>query len=163
VQNDVAVTGGGSGATAGAGGASSHAGGSVAAGGAFNPSDAGLPDARYVDPGCPPAMKVQGAHVCNPFAAPSDGECGTGYRCVPYVQYADDCHTEEIGTDCEIAGTGRQGDDCSTSDCAAGFVCVTAGTGFECAALCQLTRTGDTCTSGLICSPLDVDGYFVCG
>jgi hypothetical protein len=125
-------------------------------------SDAGLSDARYVDPGCPPAPKIQGPRACDPFAS-GNGQCGEGYRCVPVVQYADKCRTEEIGTECELAGNGRQGDDCSAEDCAAGFVCVTAGSGFQCAALCQLTGTGDTCTSGLICSPLDVDGFFVCG
>ncbi len=107
-------------------------------------------------------MKIQGRRECDPFA-PSNGECAQGYRCVPVVQYADKCRTEEIGTQCELAGTGRQGDDCSVEECDAGFVCVTAGTGFQCAALCQLTGTGDTCTSGLICAPLDVDGFFVCG
>ncbi len=163
VQDGNAVTSNGSGAASGAGGTSNARvdSGLVGAGGAFV-SDAGLTDVRYVDPGCAPAMKVQGRHACNPFAQ-SDEECGLGYRCVPYVRYANQCKTEEIGTECEVAGTGQQGDDCTVAECAAGFVCVTAGSGFQCAALCQLTATGDTCTSGLICTPLDVDGYYVCG
>jgi hypothetical protein len=104
---------------------------------------------------------VPGTRDCDPFATFS--ECGTGARCVPYVRYADQCQTEEIGTQCATAGPGRQGDDCSSVDCAEGFVCVTAGSGFKCAALCRLVQNGDTCQSGLICSPLDVDGFFVCG
>jgi hypothetical protein len=138
-------------------------GGLAAAGGAFSITDAGVSDVRYIDPGCPPAMKIQGVHACDPFAPSPEAECGSGYRCAPYVQYADQCKTEEIGTQCERAGTGQQGHDCAMDECAAGFVCVTAGTGFQCAALCQLTPNGDTCQSGLICTPLDVDGFFVCG
>jgi hypothetical protein len=164
VQNGEAVTSSGSGAASGAGGATSRRDGGGLSGnaGTVVSSDAGLSDVRYVDPACPPAMKIQGPRQCDPFAQ-SNGQCPQGYRCVPSVQYADKCRTETIGTDCELAGTGRQGDDCSVADCASGFVCVTAGSGFQCAALCQLTAIGDTCSSGLICSPLDVDGFFVCG
>ncbi|HEX4340024.1 MAG TPA: hypothetical protein VH062_29150 [Polyangiaceae bacterium] len=165
VQDGTAVTGGGQGAAASGAqaGASFADAGVTGAGGAFSSSDAGLSDVRYVDPGCPPAAKIQGPRACDPFATDVGSECAHGDRCVPYVQYADQCKTEEIGTQCQPSGTGRQGDDCAVDDCAGGFVCVTAGTGFQCAALCQLTKAGDTCTSGLICTPLDVDGFFVCG
>jgi len=164
VQNGDAVTGGGSGSpgSAGEGGGASGYGGGFPLGGTTSvPDGGGLPDARYTDPGCAPANKVSGARDCDPFA--TFGECGPGARCVPYVRYADQCQTEEIGTQCATAGPGRQGDDCSSVDCTEGFVCVTAGSGFKCAALCRLTQNGDTCQSGLICSPLDVDGFFVCG
>ncbi len=166
VQNGDAVTGSGTGAASGRGGGTgaSGASGGQGTGGAHSaPTDGGLTDVRYVDPGCPPAMKIQGTQACDPFAASPEVECGVGYRCVPYVEYADHCHTERIGTECQPAGAGRQGDDCANTDCAAGFVCVTAGTGFQCAALCKLVPGGDTCTSGLICTPLDVDGFYVCG
>jgi hypothetical protein len=164
VQNNDAITGGGSGApgASGRGGATSSSdGGSPGAGGSTSSTDGGLDDARYVDPGCPPAMKIEGVRICDPFATVS--ECRPGDRCVPYVQYADLCQTEEIGTQCQPAGPGRQGDDCAAEDCAAGFVCATAGSGFKCAKLCQLVDDSDTCPSGLICSPLDVEGFFVCG
>ena len=165
VQNGDAVTGGGNGATGSStgGGATSTDGGVLGQGGASSTTDGGLSDVRYVDPGCPPAMKIQGTHACDPFDPSPDMQCGAGYRCIPYVRYADKCHTEEIGTECQPSGTGVQGDDCSVADCAAGFVCVTAGTGFQCASLCRLLPNGDTCTSGLLCTPLDVDGFFVCG
>jgi hypothetical protein len=165
VQNGDAVTSGSSGApgSVARAGSSSLDGGVSGAGGAFTTSDAGLSDARYVDPGCPPAMKIQGVHACEPFAPSTGSGCGPRERCVPYVQYADQCKTEEIGTQCQPAGVGTQGEDCNVDDCAAGYVCVTAGTGFQCAALCQLLPNGDTCGSGLLCTPLDVDGFFICG
>jgi hypothetical protein len=165
-QNGDAVTGGGSGSpgTAGSGGGASGNGSAFPFGGSSSlPDGGGLPDARYTDPGCgsAPVKKVSGAHECDPFAAFS--ECGLGARCIPYVRYADECQTEEIGTACASSGPGVQGDDCATVDCAEGFVCVTGGSGFKCAELCRLVPKGDTCHSGLICSPLDVDGFFVCG
>jgi hypothetical protein len=163
VQNGEAVTSGGSGApgAAGFGGLGTATGGMGGGGGLGRLEDGGLSDARYVDPGCPPAAKIQGQRECDPFATVSS--CPSGSGCLPYVLYADKCQTEEVGTACTTVGNGRQGDDCAADDCAAGFVCVTSGTGFQCAALCRLVGTGDTCGGGLICIPLDVDGFFVCG
>jgi hypothetical protein len=163
VQNGDAVTSGGSGGpgAGGSGGLASMAGGSAGRGGLDGLEDGGLPDARYVDPGCAPAAKIQGKRECDPFAAVST--CPAGSGCLPYVQYADECQTEEVGTACTTVGAGRQGDDCTANDCAGGFVCATSGTGFQCAALCRFVGTGDTCGAGLLCTPLDVDGFFVCG
>ena len=154
---------GGSGppASGGFGGTSASSGGDVGSGGLDGREDGGLPDARYHDKGCKPAAKIQGPRECDPFV--QDGTCAPGSGCLPYVRYADECQTEEVGTACTTVGTGVQGDDCSRGDCAAGFVCVTSGTGFQCAALCRLLGAGDTCSAGLICTPLDVDGFFVCG
>jgi hypothetical protein len=165
VQDGDAITGGGAGAagTASRGGSSFMDGGPFGVGGGFPLLEAGLSDVRYVDPGCVPAMKIQGSRQCDPFSTTQEADCGVGERCVPYVHYADQCKTEEIGTQCAPAGAGTQGDDCSVNDCAAGYVCVTGGTGFQCAALCQFRPNGDTCRNGLLCTPLDVDGYFVCG
>lgn len=118
-----------------------------------------MSDARYRDPGCKPATKVQGRHECDVFTG--QASCGFGSKCAPYVHYAMDCQTEEIGTECVVAGTGTQGDDCANDLCAAGFVCVTAGIGLQCAQLCQDALL-DGCPPGLLCVELDVDGFFVC-
>jgi hypothetical protein len=101
---------------------------------------------------------VQGYHECDVSA--STATCPFGYQCIPTVTYGEKCHTEEIGTRCAVAGTAAQGDDCTVADCAAGFVCVSGGTGYECAALCHVQSD---CPPGLLCAPLDVDGYGVCG
>lgn len=122
--------------------------------------DAGLGDARYVDPGCPSRPKVPGVQECEAYVP---GSCGPGSRCSPYVSYGSGCQAEEIGTRCEPAGTGVQGDDCTSGECAAGYVCVSAGAGFECARLCKLQGGDARCPPGLLCAPLDVDGFFVCG
>jgi hypothetical protein len=125
----------------------------------FPKKDAG-PDAYYHDPVCAPAVKVQGVRECDVFSG--QASCGPGAKCAPYVKYAMDCQSEEIGTQCVAAGTGMQGDDCASDLCAPGFVCVSGGVGLECAKLCQDTQFDD-CPPGLICGELDVDGFFVCG
>lgn len=117
-------------------------------------------DARYKDPLCAPAVKVQGVRECDVFTG--QGSCGPGAKCTPYVQYAMDCQTEEIGTRCVAAGSGVQGDDCANDLCAASFVCVSSGVGLECAQLCHNGQFDD-CPPGLLCGELDVDGFFVCG
>ena len=117
-------------------------------------------DARYTDPTCAPAVKVQGVRECDVFT--DQANCGAGSKCAPYVTYAMDCQTEEIGTRCVGAGTGVQGDDCANDVCAPGFVCVSSGVGLECARLCRNSQIDD-CPPGLICGELDVDGFFVCG
>jgi hypothetical protein len=86
--------------------------------------------------------------------------CPAGYHCIPTVTYAEKCNTETIGTRCALVGSAQQGQDCSVDDCGAGLVCVSGGAGFQCAALCQTQRD---CPPGLLCAPLDVDGYGVCG
>jgi hypothetical protein len=153
----------GAGARSGAGGrpaVASDAGGGDGGTGARAPADAGLTDARYVDPGCPSRPKVPGVNECDAYDVSS---CGPGNRCSPYVSYGSGCQAEEIGTRCEVAGTGVQGDDCTSDACAPGYVCVSAGAGFECARLCKLQGGGAACPPGLLCAPLDVDGFFVCG
>jgi hypothetical protein len=104
---------------------------------------------------------VDGVHECDPYQVTSG--CGLGEKCSPYVVYADRCQSEETGTRCVFAGTGVQGDDCSSDACAAGFVCVSAGTGLQCARLCRLSGATDDCPPGLICGPLDVEGFSACG
>ena len=142
----------------GAGGASSGGAGR-GSGGNGTGSVPDLPDARFDDPGCKPSQKVEGTRECD---AVSQSGCSAGERCVPYVDYGQKCEAEEIGTRCEIAGTATQGDDCSTDICAGGFVCVTGGAGFVCAKLCRMNSADEDCPPGLLCSPLDVDGFAVC-
>jgi hypothetical protein len=100
-------------------------------------------------------------HECDVGA--SLASCGPGQRCVPYITYGERCRTEEIGTQCTVAGVAVQGDDCANAACADGYVCVSAGSGFECAQLCTVQGGKSDCPPGLLCSPLDVDGYSVCG
>lgn len=113
----------------------------------------------YRDPSCPPVTSQPGNYQCDPFSLTS---CGDGNRCAPYVEYADNCGTEKIGTMCTIAGPGVQGDDCTVVTCSAGYVCATGGIGFVCMKLCQPGQSSDACAPGLICSELDVSGFYVC-
>ncbi|HVU06002.1 MAG TPA: hypothetical protein VHE30_29835 [Polyangiaceae bacterium] len=137
------------------GGGASGAGGGIGGTGGLPADGGGTP---YRDPGCPTETKQPGFVECD--VAESAATCSPGYHCVPTVTYGEKCHTEEIGTRCVPAGTATQGDDCTNADCAAGYVCVTGGTGFVCAKLC-FSQTD--CPAGLLCSALDVDGYGVCG
>jgi hypothetical protein len=148
-----------SGGAVGSGGSSGGAGGAPQAGGGGTGGAPDLPDARYVDPGCKPAEKVQGPRECDTV---TQRGCASGERCVPYVTYGERCEAEEIGTRCDVAGEARQGDDCAFEACASGFVCVTGGAGFICAELCSMNADRDECPAGLLCSPLDVDGFSVC-
>jgi len=134
-------------------------GGVVQGSGGAQSTDPDLPDARYVDPGCKPTDKIEGVRECD---AKLQTGCTFGERCVPYVTYGERCSAEIVGTRCEIAGTATQGQDCGSDLCAAGYVCVTCGAGFVCAQLCTTNGPEDDCPRGLLCSPLDVDGFSVC-
>jgi hypothetical protein len=123
--------------------------------------DAGDNTTPYQDPGCPPETKIQGVNECQ-VGTPSVG-CAPGDRCVPYVVYGERCRTEEVGTRCAVAGPAVQGDDCTSESCADGFVCVSAGSGFECAQICTNSGGKSNCPPGLLCMPLDVPDRFVCG
>ena len=135
--------------------------GSPSTGGAGGaPRDSGGDTEPFRDPGCPEVSRVPGVHACDPFS-PIGSSCGFAERCIPYVEYADDCGTEIFGTRCVPTGTGVQGDECNTAECGAGFVCVATGEGNQCSQLCDLTGLHD-CPPGLLCEPLDVDGSYVC-
>jgi hypothetical protein len=123
------------------------------------PDPGGLPDAHFDDPGCRPTTKTEGSRECD---TTSQSGCGPGERCVPYVSYGANCESEEVGTRCDFAGSATQGQDCTFELCAAGYVCVTGGAGFSCAHLCTASGASDDCPPGLLCSPLDVDGFAVC-
>lgn len=149
--------------TGGVGGAepaSDGGGGVPGSGGAAGGPDSGAGGSTFVDPGCPERPPVQGMMECDPFATVSS--CGPGDRCVPYVEYADDCGTEEFGTRCSIAGAGVQGDECIEEPCSAGHVCVTTGEGTQCARLCRIVDGQHDCPPGLRCRSLDVEGFWTC-
>jgi hypothetical protein len=71
------------------------------------------------------------------------------------------CDREEYGTQCAAEGFGRQGDACETGRCAGGFICVVTGQGDQCIELCVLDGPR-TCPAGLVCQPVDVEGFGGC-
>lgn len=154
---------GGAGAGTGAGGASPGSDGAIESGGAGGSAAdaaAGSGGSTYVDPGCPPVSRPEVTYECDPDSLLG---CEPGYKCSPFVDYADQCGTEISGTACVPEGTGVQGSDCTTELCAAGYVCASGGTGLECVKLCKPGSSTDRCPPGLVCVALDVDGFYVCG
>jgi len=117
---------------------------------------------EFVDPGCknkpPPFEDFQ----CDPENQ-NNGDCLNGDGCYIYVDYPDDpCGQEIYGSLCFPAGFGEQGDPCGgAQDCAAGLACVVTGSGTQCVELCDLDG-GDDCSSGLVCEPIDVEGFGGC-
>jgi len=119
-----------------------------------------LPD--YVDPGCPDGA---GAPIydflCDPYNQ-SNGDCLPTEGCFIYVSYpTEPCGPETYGSFCAPPGNGGQGDACAGGDCQAGFVCVVTGSGTQCVELCDL-RGDDGCAAGLVCEPIDVEGFGGC-
>ncbi len=117
---------------------------------------------EFVDPGCkdkpPPLEDFQ----CDADHQNSSG-CFQGEGCYIYVQYPDDpCGQEIYGSVCLPAGVGQQGDFCGgATDCAPGLACVVTGSGTQCVELCPLVGPSD-CPSGLVCEPIDVEGFGGC-
>jgi hypothetical protein len=128
-------------------------------------ADAGpdvLPD--YVDPGCPDAGPPLTFFECDPYNQ-GNGDCQSGDGCFIFVQYPppdDICGQEIYGSACAPGGPGNQGDACGgATDCGGGFVCVVSGSGNQCVKLCKLTGE-DGCPPGLVCEPIDVEGFGGC-
>ena len=119
-----------------------------------------LPD--YVDPGCPDAGPPDTKYECDPYHQ-DNGDCAFGQACDIFVKYpTEPCGQEVYGASCVMAGTGHQGDSCGGGDeCAAGYICVVSGSGTQCIKLCELTGD-DGCPSGLVCEPVDVQGFGGC-
>lgn len=117
---------------------------------------------EFVDPGCkdkpPPIEDFQ----CNPHEQ-GNGDCLSGEGCYIYVDYpVDPCGQEIYGAFCLPEGFGEQGDPCGgAQDCAGGHVCVVTGSGTQCVVMCELDGSTD-CPSGLVCEPIDVDGFGGC-
>lgn len=123
------------------------------------PHDA-FPD--YTDPGCPDAPPPIYDLQCDPYDQ-DNGDCGLGEGCYIYVQYpTEPCGQEIYGAYCFPEGSGGQGAPCGGGqDCAAGFVCVVSGSGNQCIQLCHLSGP-DGCPPGLVCEPIDVEGFGGC-
>lgn len=115
----------------------------------------------WIDPGCPDAPVPKPVFECDPLKPPP-GDCPRGQGCYPYVDYPDDpCEHEIYRSTCIAAGTGKQGDPCSSSMCAAGFACVASGAGNVCVQMCSPSKPGG-CPEGLVCHPTDVPSVGAC-
>jgi hypothetical protein len=119
-----------------------------------------LPD--YVDPGCPDAGPPLTNYQCDPYHQ-GNGDCFPGEGCFIFVDYPNEpCGQEVYGALCAPAGPGTQGDACGgATDCGGGFVCVVSGSGNQCVKLCKLSGE-DGCPTGLVCEPIDVEGFGGC-
>jgi hypothetical protein len=117
---------------------------------------------EYVDPGCPDAGPPISDFQCDPYAQ-GNGQCAPGDGCFIYVQYPEEpCGQEIYGSVCAPQGPGQQGDGCGGAlDCSGGYVCVISGSGNQCVQLCALAGE-DGCPSGLVCEPIDVEGFGGC-
>jgi hypothetical protein len=128
----------------------------------------GKPDAgkdaleEYIDPGCPNKPPPIYDFQCDPYDQLSGG-CAPGEGCYIYVEYPPEpCGQEIYGSVCAPSGFGQQGDPCFGGlDCAGGFVCVVTGSGNQCVQLCPLVGA-DNCPPGLVCEPIDVEGFGGC-
>lgn len=116
----------------------------------------------YVDPGCPnkppPIYDLQ----CDPYVQ-GNGDCFFDEGCYIYVEYPPDpCGQEIYGAVCVPAGTGQQGDPCGgPQSCGPGLACVITGSGTQCVTLCPL-EGADNCPQGMVCEPIDVEGFGGC-
>lgn len=119
-----------------------------------------LPD--YEDPGCTDQPEPIYDFLCDPYDQAS-ADCFAEEACYIYVDYpSEPCGQEIYGSYCYPAGSGQQGSFCNGGlDCAAGFVCVISGSGNQCIELCSLTGPSG-CPSGLVCEPIDVEGFGGC-
>ena len=120
-----------------------------------------LPD--YVDPGCPDGGgSPLYMFTCDPYEQ-FNGDCLPDEGCFIFVDYpTEPCGPETYGSFCAPPGFGGQGDSCGGGfDCQAGFVCVVTGSGTQCVQLCSLSGS-DGCAAGLVCEPIDVEGFGGC-
>jgi len=143
------------------GGAGAHDGGHLADGGTGggNPFDA-QPD--YVDPGCPDAGPPLTQFMCDPYHQ-HNGNCPGNEGCYIFsTPPQTPCGQEVYGATCLAQGSGVQGSPCGGSKaCSAGFTCVVSGSGDQCVQLCALMG-GTGCPAGLVCEPIDVQGFGGC-
>jgi hypothetical protein len=126
--------------------------------------DSGLHDAftDYTDPGCPDAGMPKKHFDCDPYNQ-FNGDCPDGQGCYITITYPTmPCGQETYGAICAPVGQGGQGVPCgSATDCGAGFVCVVSGSGDQCVQLCHLDGPSG-CPEGLVCEPIDVEGFGGC-
>lgn len=116
----------------------------------------------FVDPVCPNAPVRSPVYECDPWASESGCEPGDG--CFPVVLYPrGPCEVERFGAVCRPAGSGTQGEACGDLGCAAGHVCVSTQRGRHCAQSCAIGTAEPTrCNPGLLCQPIDIDGFGAC-
>lgn len=116
----------------------------------------------FMEPGCPPARTPPDITECDPLASPSG--CPIGQSCFPFVSYpTGPCEVELFGTLCMPAGPGTQGESCSTDACAADHICVSTGRGTQCVRLCSFAPGAQSvCAPGLLCLPIDIEGFGGC-
>lgn len=128
------------------------------------PQDGGGKDALpdYVDPGCPEVEPPVPVYDCDPYAQ-GNGDCAPSEGCYIYVLYpSEPCGLESYGSLCNPAGPGAQGDECwGGQDCGGGYSCVVSGAGNQCVQLCKLEGQSG-CPAGLVCEPIDVEGFGGC-
>ena len=119
---------------------------------------------EFNEPGCPDAGPPIEDFQCDPYNQ-NNGQCLPGEGCFIYVDYPppeQPCGQEIYGSFCAVQGPGMQGDDCGGGpDCAGGHVCVVTGSGNQCVQLCALVGN-DGCPAGLVCEPIDVEGFGGC-
>lgn len=117
----------------------------------------------FMEPGCPPPPPTPpDLTECDPVASPTG--CPVGQSCFPFVRYpTGPCEVERFGTLCMPAGPGTQGESCSTDACAAEHICVSTGRGTQCVQLCSFAPgSPNVCAAGLLCLPIDIEGFGGC-
>lgn len=115
----------------------------------------------FIDPMCPDTPPPKTDYKCDPFK-PGTGDCKSGQACYPWVEYpTEPCEFEIYRSGCYPAGSGKQGEPCGASSCAAGFACVASGAGNVCVAMCKPGTPGG-CPEGLVCNTTDVPGIGGC-
>lgn len=126
------------------------------------PFDDGREPIPFEEPGCPPRDERPDMVDCDPFA--DTPQCGEGMSCFPFVSYpSGPCEVERFGAMCLPAGSGTQGDSCARERCAADHICVSTGRGTQCALLCSLASgSANVCAPGLLCMPIDIEGFGGC-
>jgi hypothetical protein len=116
----------------------------------------------FEEPGCAPVVAPPPINECDPLSETSG--CADGESCFPFVDYpTGPCEVERFGALCLVAGPGTQGDSCARQACAADHICVSTGRGTQCARLCGMSSDAvNVCAPGLLCLPIDIDGFGGC-
>lgn len=116
----------------------------------------------FEDPGCPPVAAPPADQQCDPLATGSS--CPAGQSCFPFVRYpTGPCEVEQYGTTCLPSGPGTQGVSCAREACAAEHICISTGRGTQCARICSFAEgAANVCAPGLLCLPIDIEGFGGC-
>lgn len=116
----------------------------------------------FIDPGCPPLAAAPPDNECDPLEPAA--ACPAGQACFPYVIYPSmPCEVERYGARCQAVGPGVQGDPCARQGCAAEHICISTGRGTQCARICSFSGDApDVCEPGLLCLPIDIEGFGGC-